>query len=164
MALRVREKICLDRYSAGFLNSHRFVTAMAEAAPRVKEQFKSVSPCLLVDDVVKSAEYYRDVLGFHFDRYWGEPPCFVILLRDSIEISLSNPGGSGFVRPNRKVHRDAPWDTYVWVNDLSTLHQELQSKGAKVIRGPEETFYHAREIEVEDCNGYVLCFGQNIEK
>jgi predicted enzyme related to lactoylglutathione lyase len=153
MALRVRAKICLDRYSAGFLNSHRFATAMAEAAPRVKEQLKSVSPCLLVDDVVKSAEYYRDVLGFHFDRYWGEPPCFVILLRDSIEISLSNPGGSGFVRPNRKVHRDTPWDTYVWVNDLSTLHQELQSKGAKVIRGPEETFYHAREIEIEDCNG-----------
>jgi predicted enzyme related to lactoylglutathione lyase len=164
MALRVRAKICLDRYSAGFLNSHRFATAMAEAAPRVKEQLKSDSPCLLVDDVVKSAEYYRDVLGFHFDRYWGEPPCFVILLRDSIEISLSNPGGSGFVRPNRKVHRDTPWDTYVWVNDLSTLHQELQSKGAKVIRGPEETFYHAREIEIEDCNGYVLCFGQNIEK
>ena len=81
---------------------------MAEAAPQVKEQLKSVSPCLLVDDVVKSAEYYRDVLGFHFDRYWGEPACFVILLRDYIEILLSKPGGSGFVRPNRKVHPARP--------------------------------------------------------
>lgn len=98
---------------------------MAEAAPQVKEQLKSVSPCLLVDHVVKSAEYDRDALGFHFDRYWGEPPCFVILLRDSSEISLSKPGGTGFVRPNRKAHHDAPWDAYVWVNDLSTLHQEL---------------------------------------
>ena len=35
---------------------------MAEAALHL--QLKSVSPCLLVDDVVKSAEYYRDVLGF----------------------------------------------------------------------------------------------------
>jgi hypothetical protein len=42
---------------------------MPEAAPRVKEQLKSVSPCLLVDDVVKSAEYYREVLEFYFDRY-----------------------------------------------------------------------------------------------
>lgn len=103
------------------------------------------------------------MLGFHFDRNWGETPCFVILLRDSIEISLSNPGGSGFVRPNRKVHPDAPWDAYVWVHDVSALQKELQSKGAKVIRGPEETLYHTREIEVEDCNGYVLCFGQSIE-
>jgi hypothetical protein len=37
-------------------------TTMAEAALHL--QLKSVSPCLLVDDVVKSAEYYRDVLGF----------------------------------------------------------------------------------------------------
>lgn len=44
---------------------------MAEAALHLKEQLKSVSPCLLVDDVVKSAEYYRDTLGFHFDRYLG---------------------------------------------------------------------------------------------
>jgi len=47
--------------------------------------------------------------------------------------------------------------------DLFALHKEPQSKGVKVIRGPEETFYHTREIELEDCNGYVLCFGQNIE-
>jgi predicted enzyme related to lactoylglutathione lyase len=137
---------------------------MAETAARVKEQFKSVSPCLLVDDVIKSAEFYRDVLGFHFDRYWGEPPCFVILLRDSVEISLNNPRGSGPVHPNRKAHAEAPWDVYVWVNDLSALHQELQSKGAKVIRGPEETFYHTCEIDIEDCNGYVLCFGQNLRQ
>ena len=69
------------------------------------------------------------------------------------EISLSNPGGAGFVRPNRNVHPDAPWDACVWVNDDSALQKELQSKGAKVIRGPEEAFYHTREIEVRDGNG-----------
>jgi catechol 2,3-dioxygenase-like lactoylglutathione lyase family enzyme len=133
---------------------------MAEPVPSAKA-FRAVSPCFLVDDVVKSAEYYRDVLGFHFRRYWGEPPCFVILLRDSIEISLNNPGGTGLARPNRKAHPDAPWDAYIWVVDISVLHQELQSKGAKIIRGPEDTFYDTREIAIEDCNGYVLCFGQD---
>jgi hypothetical protein len=62
-----------------------------------------------------------------------------MLLRDSIEISCK-PGGSRIVRPNRKMHAEAPWDVYIWVNDLFALHKELQSKGAKVIRGPEETF------------------------
>jgi len=34
----------------------------------------------------KSAEYYRDVLGFSFNRYWGEPPCFVMLERDGVQL------------------------------------------------------------------------------
>ena len=135
---------------------------MAESGAHQTGNLKAISPCFLVDDVVKTAEYYRDVLGFRFDRFWGEPPCFVILLRDSIEISLSNPGGSQLTRPNRKAHPDAPWDVYVWVVDVSIVHKELQANGAKITRGPEETFYGAREIEIEDCNGYVLCFGQDI--
>jgi hypothetical protein len=38
-----------------------------------------ISASFIVDDVVKMAEYFRDVLGFSFNRYWGEPPCFVIV-------------------------------------------------------------------------------------
>jgi len=54
-----------------------------------------------------------------------------------------------------------PGDVYVWVADLAALQEELQSKGARIMRGPEDTFYHTREIEIEDCNGYVICFGQD---
>jgi len=74
MALRTCTEICLDCYSASFLNA-QVGNGHGEAAPQAKEQLKSVSPCLLVDDVVKSAEYCRDVPGFHFDRYWGEQAC-----------------------------------------------------------------------------------------
>ena len=78
------------------------------------------------------------------------------MLRDSVQISLSQQVVSGFVRPNRKVYPEGSWDVYVCVSDLSALHQELKSKGATVIRGPDdETFYHTREIEAEDGNGYV---------
>jgi catechol 2,3-dioxygenase-like lactoylglutathione lyase family enzyme len=41
------------------------------------------APVLLVADVVKAADYYRDKLGFTYDRFWGEPPNFVILNRDN---------------------------------------------------------------------------------
>ena len=54
---------------------------MTEPDAPSSAKFLGISPCFLVDDVVKSAEYYRDVLGFHFERYWGEPPCFVIVIR-----------------------------------------------------------------------------------
>lgn len=134
---------------------------MADVASQAAQRLRSISPCFLVEDVVRTAEYYRDVLGFHFDRYWGELPCFVILLRDSVEISFSKPGPSTSPRPSRNAHAQTPWDVYVWVTDLNGLQEELQSKGARIIRSPEETSYRTREIAIEDCNGYVLCFGQD---
>lgn len=125
-----------------------------------------VSPHFLVDDVVASAEYYRDILGFKFDRYWPAPeegtPCFVILIRDEAEISLGNPGARGLARPNRKAHSDAAWDVYIWVTDILAVESEFRAKGAKILRGPEKTLYHCHEVEIEDCNGYVLCFAQDI--
>lgn len=136
-------------------------TGIAQISARPQQKLKGISPSFLVDDVVKSAEFYRDVLGFTFNRYWGEPPCFVIVVRDYAEISLGNPGVPGLMRPNRKAHPETAWDAYIWVEDVEALHRELTAKGAKILRGPESTFYNTREIEVEDCNGYVLCFGQD---
>ena len=36
--------------------------------------FLEAAPFLLVDDVVKAADYYRDRLGFELGRFFGEPP------------------------------------------------------------------------------------------
>jgi hypothetical protein len=75
-----------------------------------QQKFLSISPSFLVDDVLKSAKHYRDDLGFTFDRYWGGPPCFVIVSRDSVEISLANPDAKDFPRPHRKAHSQASWN------------------------------------------------------
>ncbi len=137
---------------------------MSGAPSKSPQKFAGISPSFLVDEVVKTTEYYRDVLGFSFDRYWGEPPCFVIVFRDSAYIFLSNPGATGLLRPNRKAHPDAAWDAYIWVQDIEALQREFTAKGAKIIRGPESTFYGTREIDVEDCNGYVICFEQDTSR
>lgn len=128
------------------------------------QKLLGVSPSFIVDDVVKTAEYYRDVFGFSFDRYWDEPPCFIILGRDSVEIFLSSLGVQGLARPNRKAHPEVVWDAYIRVTDVEALRDELAGRGAKIIRGPESTFYRTREIAVEDCNGHVLCFSENVPR
>ena len=68
-----------------------------------ERQLNYVCVCFLVDDVVKSAEYYRDVLGFSFNRYWGEPPCFVMLERDGVQFFLSGNG-----KRERSAQPDGP--------------------------------------------------------
>lgn len=62
---------------------------------KVAMKLHAIHPVFLVDDIVKSAEYYRDVLGFTFNRYWGEPPCFCMVARGAIEIFLSGPETPG---------------------------------------------------------------------
>ena len=109
----------------------------------------------------KSAEYYRDVLGFSFNRYWGEPPCFVMLERDGVQFFLSGNGTKGNVRPNRMAHPDFRWDAYVNCRDGDLLYRELKARGAEITREPEVTFYEMKEFELKDSNGYLICFGQD---
>ena len=48
----------------------------------------SVAPFFIVDDVVITANFYRDKLGFHYERFWGDPPRFCMVQRSGIVIML----------------------------------------------------------------------------
>jgi predicted enzyme related to lactoylglutathione lyase len=120
----------------------------------------TVAPYFIVDDVVSSANYYRDKLGFQYERFWGEPPCFCMVKRSGIVIMLSMLDQTGAMRPNRIAdpHGEA-WDAYVWVDDADALHAEFKSKGVHIPRPICNQPYGCRDFDVEDCNGYRLCFG-----
>ena len=131
----------------------------AEAAQTAKN-FIHHAQYFFVDDVVKTAEYYRDVLGFSFERYWGKPPCFAMVWRDGICFMLSQV--PGVARPNSVAAGESTWDAYIWVNDVDALYGEFKAKGAKIIRGPEIVEeYGNKDFDLEDPGGYVLCFGQD---
>lgn len=126
-------------------------------------RMKHSHPVFLVKDVVKSAEYYRDVFGFQFDRYWGEPPCFCIVWRDDVEIFLKQPEGPGEVTIRQNGACGA-WDTYIGVDNADAMCDELRAKGARIVREPETTIYEMREFEVEDISGHCLCFAHDTSK
>src|SRR5437870_1060765 len=82
----------------------------------------AVAPYFIVDNVVASAHYYRDKLGFHFERFWGDPPSFCMVKRSGIIIMLSQLAHAGGVRPNRLSDPEGEsWDAYVWVEDADAL-------------------------------------------
>jgi len=123
----------------------------------------SVAPYLIVDDVVTTANYYRDKLGFHYDRFWNDPPSFCMIKRNGIVIMLAQLEDSGVMRPNHIVDREGgAWDAYIWVDDADALYSEFESKGVLFARDICDQMYGCRDFEVEDCNGYRLCFGQPI--
>lgn len=123
-----------------------------------------IAPYFIVDDVVATANFYRDKLGFHYDRFWGEPPSFCMVKRGGILIMLGQLEKAGVMRPNRlAVDGGDAWDTYVWVDDANALYEEFKARGVKIVRGLCDQPYGNRDFDVEDCNGYRLCFGHDIE-
>jgi len=121
----------------------------------------SIAPYFFVPDVVAAAHFYRDTLGFSFERFWGEPPRFCMVSRGGVIIMLSEVPQGTLLRPNNIVAREGgAWDAYVWVPDADTLHAEFVAKGATIARGLCDQEYGCRDFDVLDCNGYRLCFGQ----
>jgi len=127
-------------------------------------QIASAAPVLLVADVFETAEYYRDVLGFHFDQIYGEPPSFVIVERDGARLMFRQPR-EGAPQPNNgSVVPNFATDVFLWVDDVEALAEELRGKHAEILRGPTyRPIWNGKELEVRDCNGRVLCFGQAMD-
>jgi len=126
-----------------------------------KAKLLAAFPQFRVADVRKSAEYYRDVLGFKIGDYFGDPPVFVHVARDFVviqigrtltrELATKAPGGIGH-------------NAYLWTDDVDALAVELKEKGAEILEGPVDRTYACRELIVEDCDGLTLCFAKRIEK
>lgn len=122
-----------------------------------------IAPYFLVDDVVRAANHYRDVLGFSYERFWGEPPAFCMVRRGGIVLMLRQHGPGGNSNPNQRAEHDDSWDAYIWVDDADALAAELKSRGARIVRGLCDQEYRCRDFEVEDADGYRLCFGHDLE-
>ncbi len=124
----------------------------------MKAKIIGSAPILLVTDVVASANYYRDKLGFGHDRFWGEPPSFCILWRDHFHVMLSRVEDSKQIIPHYKVI-EKMWKIYFWADDVDTLYEEMKERGATIDYDPCDQPYGCREFGVQDLDGYDIAFG-----
>jgi catechol 2,3-dioxygenase-like lactoylglutathione lyase family enzyme len=132
------------------MNSENGATIRLEAAV----------PQFTVPDVVQTAEYYRDVLGFQIAGYWDTPPVFAIVWRDKVEFFFNRADNSA-VRTGRA---QGAYDTYLHITGVDALAEQLRAQGADVLEGPEERVYGQRELVIRDCNGLILAFGEDTSR
>jgi len=121
-------------------------------------------PQFTVPDLVRTAEYYRDVLGFRIADYWdGEratptpatPPLFAVVWRDDVELFFNRADA-----PVARGRAPGAYDVYFRVRGVDALAAELRGRGADIVDGPADRVYAQRELVVRDCNGLVLAFGE----
>jgi predicted enzyme related to lactoylglutathione lyase len=77
--------------------------------------------------------------------------------RDQVQVFFSRADQAD-VRARRA--EDAP-DAYLRVTGIDALAEELRTRGADILDGPEDRIHGQRELVVKDCNGLILCFGED---
>jgi GNAT superfamily N-acetyltransferase/uncharacterized glyoxalase superfamily protein PhnB len=112
----------------------------------------SVEPILAVADVEASIAYYRDVLGFSGEWFWGEPPTHggIFLGRAHFQFSRD---------PERAVAA-AGLSYFLPTTDARALYQRHQERGAAIVSPLENKPWGVREYTVRDNTGYLLRFAE----
>jgi catechol 2,3-dioxygenase-like lactoylglutathione lyase family enzyme len=126
-------------------------------APR--SRLLATSPLLVVSDLQRSIAFCRTALGFGEASVWGEPPCFAMLSRDGFDLMLSLADGEKRVQPNGS---GGAWDVHLRVADVGAEIATLAAAGIALAKGPTDTFYAMREIEVLDPDGHRFCLAQDL--
>jgi predicted enzyme related to lactoylglutathione lyase len=108
---------------------------------------------LAVPDLSKSAQYFRDALGFEIK--WEDAPDWRLAERDGVRLMLGHCPTD--MRPSELGSHN--WFGYLEVNDVNALHAEITARGAKCSE-PQDTHYGMREIVVTTVDGHRIVFGQ----
>lgn len=114
---------------------------------------------LLVEDVRRATDYYRDALGFDVELYDRIPDHYGYAQRDGCHVHFARFDGVT-PRPNSEVVPPDMFDAYFWVDDVDRLYGDVVERGAEVVHGPVDQGYGLREFRIRDPNGYILAFGQ----
>ena len=104
-----------------------------------------------------SERFYCEKLGFRSHGAWGDPPAFCMVQRGKVTIVLDRS------RDDAEVPRNQYWAAYVYVANADALFAEFRSKGAEIVRRPEDMPYGLRDFDVRDPDGHIIAFGHDLE-
>ena len=111
-------------------------------------KWKNIVPILYSTDVLRSLQYYTEVLGFDRKWDWGDPPDFGGVSKDHIEIFFCEKGQGN----------PGTWLS-IFVEDVDELYTAIKAKGARIISPPTTMEWGVREMLVEDPDGHRIRFG-----
>lgn len=127
-------------------------------SPENKIKLRAIAPQFVVNDVVETAEFYHDKLGFNILGYFADPPVYAMVERDGIEFHFGKPD-KGSIRPN-ETRRSIGGDAYIWVDNIDALYAELKARNVEIVEELAVQGYGARDFVIRDCNGYRITFGE----
>ena len=115
---------------------------------------------LAVADVDRSLAFYRDLIGFHVEATYDDPPYATLTLAGT-RLSLAEQGHPAEDRPG--VTMTAPEDPgkanvvlVVEVDDARAVYAELAGKGARFLAEPYEPPWGGCRFFCIDPDGFLV--------
>jgi catechol 2,3-dioxygenase-like lactoylglutathione lyase family enzyme len=133
---------------------------MSTAATPRAIRLLAIAPQFLVDNLARSITYYCDKLGFQLDFKYES--FYAAVSRDGIAIHLKCAPKLAADREHRKQNEHL--DAHIAVSDIRDLFNEVTTRGAQVTKPLEERPWACLDFYVEDPDGYILCFSEQLAK
>jgi uncharacterized glyoxalase superfamily protein PhnB len=114
---------------------------------------REAATLFVVQDVIRSVEHYRDVLGFRVEFTYGEPTFYAGVERDNVAIHLQAASETKRQPGHGAIN--------VFVTGVDALYEELRSRGARTLEEPADRPYGMRNFNVNDLDGNQLSFGES---
>lgn len=135
-------------------------------------KFSDVTPNLVVADVAASLAFYRDVLGFSLVTTVPDaaPFAFAWMQRDGVSVFLNSLDAVRHDNPELGRRPIGGGNMLFITLEASTIAEGVDAMRAavdgraRVVMEPKDQFYGLREFGVEDPDGYVIFFAQQIPK
>jgi uncharacterized glyoxalase superfamily protein PhnB len=133
-------------------------------------KFADVTPNLIVTDVERSLAFYRDVLGFAVVATVPDasPLVFAWVQRDGISVFLNSVESVRAEQPELAARPVGGTATMFMVLEAGTIGEGVDAlfttveARARVVMTLKDQFYGMREFAIEDPDGYVIVFAQQL--
>jgi uncharacterized glyoxalase superfamily protein PhnB len=124
--------------------------------------FKKLTPNIMVEDVNRTINFYKDLLGFELLANVPEEGQFAwaMLKRDGVEMMFQARTSLEEEIPALKQREiGGALTLYIEVADVEELYTHLK-ESITIVQDMHTTFYGAQEFAVQDCNGFILSFAE----
>jgi ankyrin repeat protein len=124
------------------------IAAGANPKEQYANRFEHLVPILGVKNLAAAIDYYVDKLGFTKKWEWGDPADFACVVRDEVELFLSQNA------------EDASHSLItIFVQDIDALYQAYRKSGAIIRRPPTDMPWGIRNMTVDDLDGHCFTMG-----
>lgn len=124
--------------------------------------FKKLTPNIMVEDVNRTIDFYKNFLGFELLVSVPEEGQFAwaMLKRDEVEMMFQSRTSLGEEIPAlQQKDIGGSLTFYIEVDDVKELYERLRGS-VTIVQDMHQTFYGAQEFAIQDCNGFILSFSQ----
>lgn len=145
---------------------------------RKEIKFEKLTPDLMVSDVAETVKFYTEKLGFKLKMLVDDKGktadiviennkkyTYAMVARDEVFVMFMH--GKTYKKDIKTLKNAKKGLSGTLYCDIDCGVEELRNgffeKGVKIVKDIENTIYRMKEFYIEDCNGYIIGFGEKIK-